>query len=133
MIEGITVVNFAHPITERQRIQIETLAGQRVAKMVDVATQADLGMPVEPQIATLADQVPMSSDEWQTAQLVVNPPSLSILAAALLAELHGRMGYFPTLLRLRPETDAVPPRYEVAELVSLQSVRDRARVRRQRA
>jgi hypothetical protein len=46
---------------------------------------------------------------------------------ALLAELHGRMGYFPTCIRMRPVAGARPPRYEVAEALDLQTVRDRAR------
>lgn len=57
-------------------------------------------------------------------------PSLNFIAAVLLAELHGRMGYFPTIVRLRPVADATPRRFEVAELIDLQSVRDVARIKR---
>ncbi|MGH2522324.1 MAG: CRISPR-associated protein Csx15, partial [Anaerolineales bacterium] len=45
-------------------------------------------------------------------------------------ELHGRMGYFPPLIRLRPVQEALPPRYEVAEILNLQAVRDGARLKR---
>jgi hypothetical protein len=48
----------------------------------------------------------------------------------LLAELHGRCGYFPAAVRLRPVPDSVPPRFEVAEIVNLQAVREKARGRR---
>jgi hypothetical protein len=34
------------------------------------------------------------------------------------------------VLRLRPVADAVPPQFEVAEIINLQAVRDRARGRR---
>jgi len=37
------------------------------------------------------------------------------------------MGYFPTVLRLRPVEGAVPPRFEVVEILNLQQVRDQAR------
>jgi hypothetical protein len=57
-------------------------------------------------------------------------PSLSIIAATLLAELHGRMGYFPTVVRMRPVAGSTPPRFEVAEIVNLQDVRDEARGKR---
>jgi hypothetical protein len=40
------------------------------------------------------------------------------------------MGYFPTIIRLRPVANATPPRFEVAELINLQAVRDRAREQR---
>jgi len=48
----------------------------------------------------------------------------------LLAELHGRCGYFPPCIRLRPAQGPVPPQYEVAEVLNLQAVRDAARQKR---
>jgi hypothetical protein len=48
----------------------------------------------------------------------------------LLAELHGRMGHFPAVLRLRPVPDSNPPQFEVAEVINLQEVRDETRKRR---
>ena len=47
-----------------------------------------------------------------------------------LAELHGRMGYFPASGRRRPLAGSLPPRFEVAEIINLQAVRDQARLRR---
>jgi len=78
----------------------------------------------------LADAAGLAPDEWQTLPLVINPPGLAPLALALIAEIHGRCGYFPPILNLRPVPDSVPPRYEVAEVVNLQHVRDAARQRR---
>jgi hypothetical protein len=39
------------------------------------------------------------------------------------------MGYFPPIIRLRP-LNTVPPRYEVAEILNLNAVREAARARR---
>jgi hypothetical protein len=64
-----------------------------------------------------------------TKTLFVNKISATF-AVALLAELHGRCGYFPSCLRMRPVAGARPPRYEVAEVLNLQAVRDAARGRR---
>ena len=64
-----------------------------------------------------------------TAHLI-NPPGLSPIACLVLAELHGRMGYFPPILRLRPIADTTPPAFEVAEIISLHAVREQARGRR---
>ena len=50
--------------------------------------------------------------------------------ATLLAELHGRCGYFPAQLRLRPVPGSLPPRFEIAEVLNLQALRDAARERR---
>ena len=62
--------------------------------------------------------------------LLVNLPALNFSAAALLAELHGRCGYFPPCVRLRPIAGSVPPQYEVAEVLDLQVLREEARKRR---
>jgi hypothetical protein len=78
----------------------------------------------------MADQVGLSPAEWQMLPILVNPPSLNFIAVALLAELHGRCGYFPTHLRLRPVQGSMPPQYEVAEVLDLQATRDAARRRR---
>ena len=75
----------------------------------------------------------LSPQQWQTETILVNPPSYNFLTAALLAELHGRMGYFPPILRLRPFKDSLPPRFEVAEIINLQHIRDEARTRRRDA
>ncbi len=37
------------------------------------------------------------------------------------------MGYFPACIRLRPVPESLPPRFEVAEILNLQAVRDAAR------
>ncbi len=124
------VLNFAHPLTARQQREIAALLGEAVERVVEVASQVDVQQPLAPQAAALADACGLTLTEWQTLPLLVNPPSLNFLALALLAELHGRCGYFPAHLRLRPVQRASPPRYEVAEVLDLQPIRDRARQRR---
>ncbi len=76
------------------------------------------------------DEIGLSSVEWQTKPLIINPPGYAPAAVELLAELHGRMGHFPAVLRLRPVPESNPPQYEVAEIINLQAVRDQARERR---
>jgi len=124
------LLNFAHPITDEQRAQIETLTGQKIERVVEINSQIDPQQPLVPQVVALADQAGLSPTEWQTLPLLINPPSLNYIAVALLAELHGRCGYFPAHLRLRPVQGSLPPRYEVAEVINLQEVRDEARMRR---
>ncbi len=126
------IVNFSHPLTEEQLRQIEALAGRKVERVIAVDAQIDPGRPLAPQVAEMADRAGLSPHEWQTLPLLILLPSLNYSAGVLLAELHGRMGYFPSIIRLRPVPDAVPPRFEVAELIPLQAVRDAARARRSR-
>ena len=64
-----------------------------------------------------------------THPLLINPPGYAPAAFALLAELQGRIGHFPSLIRLCPGAGAFT-KYEVAELLNLQGIRERARKRR---
>jgi hypothetical protein len=48
----------------------------------------------------------------------------------LLAELHGRLGYFPDIVRLRPAPAPAEEKFEVAEIVPTQAVRNQARAKR---
>ena len=125
----MTLINFAHPITPDQQAAIEALAGQ-IERVIAVPALLDHGQPFAEQARDLADAAGLSPDEWQTLPLLVNLPTLHNAAAALLAELHGRCGYFPAVLRLRPVEGATPPRYEAAEIMNLQAARDSARGRR---
>jgi len=128
--QGIVIVNFSHPITDAQRTQVESLAGNPVSRVCDVAVDMHVDQAVLPQTVSWVDQVELSPHDWQTLPIVVNLPGLAIAAGCLLAELHGRLGHFPTVMRIRPVGGSVPVRYEVAELIDLQRARDDARARR---
>ncbi|SNB73717.1 CRISPR-associated protein Csx15 [Thermoflexus hugenholtzii] len=124
------VLNFAHPLTPEQQRQIEAFAGQPVERVITIDAQIDPARPLVPQVAAMVDRVGFSPEEWQTRPILLLLPSLNYSAGVLLAELHGRMGYFPSIIRMRPVPEAVPPRFEVAEIISLQAVREAARARR---
>lgn len=129
------ILNFAHPLTEEHLAQIERLTGEKVERVIVIDSQIDTHQPLAPQVAAMADAAGLTPEEWQTLPILVNPPSLNFSAVALIAELHGRMGYFPPCIRMRPVLDqegnrVVPPRFEVAEILNLQAIRDSARKRR---
>lgn len=124
------LLNFGHPITADQRARIEELAGGSVARVEDVAVQLDNGTPFEDEIRRLVDEVDPAGELWRQEGLIVNPPSYAPATAVLIAELHGRMGHFATIVRMRPVPDSTPTRYEVAEIINLQAVRERARTQR---
>ncbi len=123
------LLNFSHPLTPDHLAQIEALAGQPVERVIAVPTQFDQAQPFAPQVAALADSAGLTLEDWQTLPLLVNPPSLNLIAVTLLAELHGRMGHFPAVLRLRPAAAGLT-QFQVAEVINLQQVRDSARGRR---
>jgi hypothetical protein len=124
------VVNFGHPLTREHLTEVSRLSGENVDRVVEVATQFDNERPFADQVAELIAKAALSTTEWQTLKIVVNLPSLSAIAAVVLAELHGRTGYFPTIVRLRPLPNATPPMFAVAELMDLQRTRNESRERR---
>ena len=128
--DDILVLNFAHPLTAEQQAQIEALAGTGIEDIVTISTLINEKEALEPQIARLIDAVDQSFNDWYKRDILVNPPGYAPAAFLLLAEIHGRIGHFPTLIRIRPKHGPVTS-YEVVELLNLQSIREEAQKRRQ--
>ncbi|HOB28119.1 MAG TPA: CRISPR-associated protein Csx15 [Bacillota bacterium] len=124
------ILNFAHPLTEAQLAGIEDLAGVKITGVTEIPSQIDPDKAIEPQIEAMLDYTGLTPQDWQTKPLLINLPSLNYSTAALLAQLHGRTGYFPPVLRLRPVTEEIAPRFEAVEILNLQAMRERARGRR---
>ena len=124
------IINFAHPLTDHQRNQITHLTGKFISREITIPTKFDHAHNFSDQIKHLVDQVALDIKDWQTQPILINPPAFNAITALLLAELHGRMGYFPTIIRLRPIAGATPPEFECAEIINLQEVRDQARNQR---
>lgn len=124
------LLNFSHPLTRAQIDQVHAMTGESEVRVVDLPVQFDNDQPFEPQLANLAAQIPLSTSELQGEPILVNLPSLNFIAAMLLAELHGRMGYFPPILRMRQVSDSLPPRFELAEIINLNALREAARRKR---
>lgn len=125
------ILNYSHPLTATQQAQIAALLGvEHLSPVRDLPTQIDRQRPLADVATELADAAGLDATAWQTTPLLLNPPALAPVAAALLAELHGRCGYFVPLIHIRPIVGSLPPAFEVAEIVNLQSLREAARTRR---
>lgn len=121
------VLNFTHPLTDEQTATIKILVQQDI-EVISVPTQIQkLALaPLEEQVQHLIDSIALTPTEWQTRQMIINPVALSSAWGAVLAELHGRMGYFPKqIIMERGDTGFV-----VAGIVDLQALRETARLRR---
>lgn len=125
------LLNFSHPITPAQASQVEALIGAPITRMVEVMPHFDEQQPFAPQVTALLVQIDLTPAQWQSEPLLVVLPSLNFIAAALLAELHGRMGYFPSVVRIRPVASSLVRQFEVAEILNLQAIRDMARYTRE--
>lgn len=69
---------------------IGRIKGDKVDRVIEVNSQVDPQQPIVPQVVAMADQCGLSSKEWETLPILVNPPSLDWVAVTLLAEIHGR-------------------------------------------
>lgn len=124
------ILNFSHPLTDAQRIQIETITQQSIVDVLDISVQFDNTKNYPDQIRELLNHLGIPAQKWQTIPVLINPPGYTPAALTLIAELHGRVGYFPAIIRVRPIPDSTPTVYEVAEIINLQSVRETARLKR---
>jgi len=124
--DDLLLLNFAHPLTAQQQTQIEQLAGASIENIITIPTLINEEEPLEPQITQLVDAVDQSIHDWHKHHILINPPGYAPAAFLLLAEIHGRIGHFPTLIRMRPQHGSITT-YQVIELLNLQTIRDAAR------
>ena len=124
------LINFSHPITEEQKTKIEALTKQKINVILPVPSQFAHDIPFPEQIAALVDSIGLSPEDWQIKPILINPPAFNFAAVTLLAELDGRMGHFPSIVRIRPVPESNPPSFEVAEIINLQTVREKSRKNR---
>ena len=127
---GVTVVNFSHPLTAAQVDAFESLSGSTVDRVAVVPTQCDLARPFAEQAAELVDAAGLTAEQWQSCRWAIVRPARAAIACLVMAEIHGRAGYFVPVVRLRPRAGAVPPVFDVAEILDAQGQREAARTRR---
>jgi hypothetical protein len=126
---SLLLLNYSHPLGAADLAMVAAACGA-MPEILDLAVTVDRARPLGDVARDLADAAGLSAEEWQTRPLLLNPPALAPVALALIAELHGRRGGFPAMLNVRPVEGSTPTRYELAEVLNLQNIRDAARDRR---
>ena len=127
----VAILNFSHPLTGEQLRQVKDLLPEYdVENVCTVKCQLDHCRSFADQAKELVDAIGWTGQQWQSEAIIVLLPALSAAAGAVLAELHGRCGYFPSIIRLAPIPNTTPPKFAVAEIVNLAQLRDEARARR---
>lgn len=124
------LINFSHPLTKDQLFQIETNTEAHIQNVITMHCQLDHNRQFGEQIDNLIEQVGLTGEDWQKTPVIINPPGLTYAASVVISNLHGRMGYFPPILRLKPVEETLYRSFEFAEILNLQSVRDNARLKR---
>jgi hypothetical protein len=81
-------------------------------------------------ITKAIERAGLSREEWQTIPCVAVPAGYPAVWSVILAELHGRLGHFPDVARLRPTQPGSGEKYEVAEILNLRELRHASRSKR---
>lgn len=123
------ILNFSHPLTDANVGQLSQLISTSEFEIKQVKVQMQLDSGFVTQVKQIVNSIGLTPSEWQTKQIIINLPGMSPATAILLAELHGRMGYFPTIMRLS-SVQTAPPVFAVVEVIGLQDVRNEARKER---
>ena len=124
---SLKILNFSHPITYTQKEKIENILQKPIEEIIELPTQLDESCSFQPQLCDIVNQAKISSESLQDGEYIVNLPGFAPAAAVLISELHGRMGHFPTVIRLKKVEGSTPPVYDMEEIMDLQAVRDEAR------
>ncbi|NTW83686.1 MAG: hypothetical protein HGB36_10025 [Chlorobiaceae bacterium] len=126
------MLNFSgHPVLPGQLEAIKELMLWPSMEVIDV----QMGTIAEDRkfvanIVRAIDRIDLSPEQWQTVGIVAVPAGYSAIWSVILADLHGRLGYFPDVVHLRPAQSASAEKYEVAEIMNLREVRHASREKR---
>lgn len=85
--------------------------------------QVNAGEPLDVVVSKSADSFDLTPEEWSGAELAIIPPGFATPAAVFLAEIHGRRGHFPLMLRRKP------PPIGVFGILNLSAIRLAGRAR----
>lgn len=119
-----------HPVHSAQKSAIEHLMHWQEAEVLDVP----LGNVPEdehfiPAIEKAIDRLDLTTKEWEQPMVVI-PAGYAPIWSVLQSILHGRLGHFPDVVRLRPCDPLTGQKYEVAEIMPLQQLRHESRGKR---
>lgn len=99
-----------------------------MGELIHLPVEFDNARPYGPQCVDLADKVGLTPSAWKTLPIVVNPPGLcrAVGVAQRTAWAHGLLSCHCTLT---PRRRQHPTRFEFAEIINLQALKDAARER----
>lgn len=126
------ILNFSgHPVLDAQKRDIGQMMHWSSSEVINVP----IGNVPEDHnfissIEKAVQKIALSPEEWQSTPVVVIPAGYSQIWSVVMAELHGRLGYFPDVVRLRESSTVSNEKFEVAEIMNLREVRHNSRDKR---
>jgi len=115
-------INCGHPLSGEAAVELGERIGEFETVMVRV--QLDVLEPLAEQVANAITAAGVSSEAWQTRGVVVALPGMSVAAALIVSEVHGRTGSFPRVVHLVRGEDGV---FHLGEVIDLMTTRGAAR------
>ena len=116
------ILNFSHAISDEQFAQLRDNFDLDVTPddVIGIKTDLDLAQPLGPQVVELVKGIGWSRAEWETTPTLVILPSHPDIAVLVVAEVEGRRGHLPDVLRRKPVRDEKSGvmRFEVVEIIS---------------
>ena len=92
------LINCGHPLSGEAAVELANAIGE--FQTITVRVQLDVQEPLAEQVADAITAAGVSSETWQTRGVVVALPGMSVAAALVVAEVHGRSGSFPRVVHL---------------------------------
>lgn len=124
------LLNFGHPISPEHLEDLRTRFEVAVQQVVPIPVHWREDASFAELAAEALDKAGLNTHRLQTESTLINLPGHSAVAAALLAELHGRIGHFPAVIRWQAAHDGAVSAYVIAEVLNLNKIRHQARQQR---
>jgi hypothetical protein len=119
----VNLLNFAHPIMDKQLNRLDQLIGVRTYEVNNVPVQFDARDSFVQQVNNLLVEFEKEyKGRWKKEQYLVNFPSLNFITVLLLIRMHKWMGHYPKIIRIARDEKSRSPKFEVVEVIDLDSV-----------
>jgi hypothetical protein len=118
----IKVLNFSHPITEKQKLEIAQEVCDKV-EVVDIKVQINFEESLQEQAYEIVD--PFVST-LVNERFLIRPAALDAATLAIMAVIHGVSGHFPRIVTFKREEGE----FVVWSVIDLQTLREEARTAR---
>lgn len=124
----MTILNLASPLSSDDLSMISALCGRKARRVVDLGHAFSETEPLAPQVRALLDTLGFTSSDWQKQSIVVNLPADSVASTLIVADIAGRRGRTPSVIRWKSSGNR--GRMEPFEVISLHEIRKEARHQR---
>lgn len=116
-----TLINFSHPVTDKQRRQLIEklgLAPQIIEWPCQIDWQDDLAWRAKSIIEDIEDRY---QPDWPKSNLLVILPGLSIMAVLLWREMEKRAHKRPSIVVIAPKSDGAIRQFIISDIIDMEN------------